>query len=431
MHMPSEVAELEKDLNSSNRATETPRPAKNGPNSKVRGIILAGVIAAVVAGTIAYLYYHNRVSTDDAEVDGHIIPMASKVYGTVSAVFVHENERVRAGQALVRIDPRDYQVKVDQERAALAAAESNAKAAAVGVPWTNESTLSGTTDADAGLSAAQANYDRARMAYQQASTSDLAFAQAQVESAQAANDKAQADLARMRPLAAKAEISQQELDSYTAAAQMAASGLKSVQEKLAAAKQAAQIAQASLAAAQARVKGAQAAVSGAQANRKQVAIRTADVASAKAAVQQAKANLEAAELDLSYTTITAPSDGVVTHKTVEVGEIVQPGQDFFVLVPLNDVWVTANYKETQLAHVRPGQKAEVHVDMYGKSFSGHVDSIAGATGSRLSLLPPENATGNFVKVVQRIPVKILLDPIPPDQAVLRPGMNVDATIFTR
>ena len=144
-----------------------------------------------------------------------------------------------------------------------------------------------------------------------------------------------------------------------------------------------------------------------------------------------KANLAAAELQLSYTSIVAPIDGVVTKKMVEVGQIVQPGQGLLVLVPLHDIWVTANFKETQLARVRPGQTAEVHVDMYGEKFKGHVDSIAGATGSRLSLLPPENATGNFVKVVQRIPVKIVLDPIPPEKAVLRPGMNVDATIITK
>jgi membrane fusion protein (multidrug efflux system) len=148
-------------------------------------------------------------------------------------------------------------------------------------------------------------------------------------------------------------------------------------------------------------------------------------------VSKARADLEAAELQLSYATILAPTDGVVTHKSVEIGQIVQPGQGLFTLIPLHEVWVTANFKETQLAKVRPGQKAEIDVDMYGKTFIGHVDSISGATGSRMSLLPPENATGNYVKVVQRIPVKILLDPVSSDQAILRPGMNVQATIITK
>ncbi|MFY9584797.1 MAG: HlyD family secretion protein, partial [Candidatus Acidiferrales bacterium] len=164
---------------------------------------------------------------------------------------------------------------------------------------------------------------------------------------------------------------------------------------------------------------------------KQVNMRTADASAASANVAAARAALEAAELQLSYTTVVAPVGGVVTHKSVEVGQIVQPGQQLLVVVPLQDIWVTANFKETQLAKVRPGQRAEVTVAMYGKTFTGRVDSIAGATGSRLSLLPPENASGNFVKIVQRIPVKIVLNPIPPEKAILRPGMNVDATILTR
>ena len=176
---------------------------------------------------------------------------------------------------------------------------------------------------------------------------------------------------------------------------------------------------------------ARASLAQAQASRRQVGIRTADATSALAAVQQARANLAAAELQLGYATVVAPSAGVVTKKSVEVGQIVQPGQGLLVLVPLHDIWVTANFKETQLAKIRRGQKAEVKVDMYGQTFTGHVDSIAGATGARLSLLPPENATGNFVKVVQRIPVKIVLDSVPSEKAVLRPGMNVEATIITK
>jgi membrane fusion protein (multidrug efflux system) len=163
------------------------------------------------------------------------------------------------------------------------------------------------------------------------------------------------------------------------------------------------------------------------ANRKQVDVRRAETGTASAGVEAARANLAAAELMLSYTTIVAPSDGVVTRKSVEPGQIVQPGQSLMTLIQLQDVWVTANFKETQLAQVRSGQKAEIHVDMYGKSVTGRVDSIAGATGSRLSMLPAENATGNFVKVVQRIPVKILVDSN--SGLILRPGMNVDATIF--
>lgn len=166
-----------------------------------------------------------------------------------------------------------------------------------------------------------------------------------------------------------------------------------------------------------------------QANRREVPIRASDVGTASATVAEARANLETAELMLSYTTVTASIDGVVTRKSVETGQIVQPGQGLMAIIPLQDTWVTANFKETQLADVRPGLRAEIRVDMYGKSVGGRVDSIAGATGSRLSLLPPENATGNFVKVVQRIPVKILVDH--QTDLILRPGMNVDVTIFTK
>ena len=186
-----------------------------------------------------------------------------------------------------------------------------------------------------------------------------------------------------------------------------------------------------LEAAKARVDQAKAGVSSAHADRNRVGMRSADAQAKLAKVDQARAAVEAAQLNLSYTNITAPVDGVATHKMVEPGQIVQPGQGLLVVVPLQDVWVTANFKETQLKKMRPGPKAYVTVDTYGKTFTGHVDSLAGATGAVMSLLPPENATGNYVKVVQRIPVKIILDPISSDVAILRPGMNVDVTVITK
>ena len=266
------------------------------------------------------------------------------------------------------------------------------------------------TAADAELADANAELERARLAYAQASGSDLAFAEANVAARQAANDRAQADLARMKPLVEKSEISSLQFDSYNAAARVAASELKAAQEKLASAQQDAAIRKTALDAAQSRVSRYRAQLQTTVANRKQVPIRRSDAGTASAAVAAARANLEAAELQLSYTTITAPVDGVVTRKSVEIGQMVAPGQSLLTIIPLNDIFVTANFKETQLADVHSGQRAEIDVDMYGKSVSGHVDSIADATGARLSLLPPENATGNFVKVVQRIPVKILVDP---------------------
>jgi membrane fusion protein (multidrug efflux system) len=320
---------------------------------------------------------------------------------------------------------------VDQAKAALALAESQSQAAQVGVPLTQETTQSYTSSADAQLANAEAEYDRAKTTYEKDSTAGLAFARANVDARQADNDRAQADLGRMKPLVQKEEISQQQFDAYLAGARVAESELRAAKNQLTAAESGAEISKSAMLAAKAKVDQARAGVEQARANHKQIPIRQADAAAAVAGVAQANANLEAAELELSYTTVVAPVDSVVTKKSVEVGQIVQPGQSLLVLIPLQDIWVTANFKETQLAKIRSGQKVEIHVDMYGETFTGHVDSIAGATGARLSLLPPENATGNFVKVVQRIPVKILVDPVPPDKAVLRPGMNVDATIITK
>jgi membrane fusion protein (multidrug efflux system) len=366
------------------------------------------------------MHFQDRVSSDDAQLDGHITAVAPKVGGNVVEVLVIENQQVQAGQVLVRIDPRDYQAKVDLAKAALLQAGSQLRAAQVSVPWVNETTQSGTSGASAQLADAMAELQRARLEYEQASSSDISYAEANVRAKQAGNERAQADLARMKPLLDKAEISQQQYDSYVAAARVAESEWKAIQEKLSSA----------IDVAQSRVTQAQAQVENSQANRKQVDVRKADAGTAGAGVAAARANLEAAELQLGYTTIVAPTDGVITHKSVEPGQILQPGQGLMMIIPLHDLWVTANFKETQLANVRPGQPAEISVDMYGgRKVRGHVDSISGATGSRLSLLPAENATGNFVKVVQRIPVKILIDRT--DGLVLRPGMNVNATIFTR
>lgn len=423
--MPNLMEDLSK-----RESNQTPVRAPRGRwGTKIAAVLV--FLIAVGAGYALYAHFQDRVSSDDANVDGHISAIAPKIAGNVAEVLVKDNQAVKAGQLLVRIDPRDFQAKVNLAKAALMQAESQLHSAQVVVPWTNETTQSGASAASAQLADAQAEQDRSRIAFEQASGSDLAYAEANIRSKQANHERAQADLARMRPLVDKAEISRLQFDSYVAAARVAESDLQASQEKLASAQKEAAIRKASLDAAQSRVSQAKAQVETSVANRRQVAIRTADAGGASAAVAAAGANLEAAELQLSYTEIVAPVDGVVTRKSVEVGQIVSPGQGLMTIIPLNDVWVTANFKETQLAHVRPGQRAEIKVDMYGKSVRGHVDSIAGATGSKLSLLPPENATGNFVKVVQRIPVKILVDNQQDSDLILRPGMNVDVTIFTR
>jgi len=405
----------------------TPTPLTN-PHVR-RGLLLAG-IALVLAVVGLFWYFHNRESTDDAQVDGHITPIASKIYGRVAKVLVNDNEPVKAPQILVQIDPADYQAAADQAKAALELAEGEARSAGVDVPRTSETVASGTSSAEAQLAGAQADLVRSQAAYDQAQTADLAVAQANIEKSRANAELARADLARYAPLLQKGEISQQQYDAAKANADATASALVADQQRLAQAKRNVDITKAQLDAAKARVEQAQAGVSSAHADQKRVAMRSADAQAKIAAVNRARAALQAAELNLSYCNVVAPVDGVATHKTVEDGQIVQPGQGLLVVVPLQNVWVTANFKETQLRYMKPGQKAYVKVDTYGKTFSGHVDSIAGATGAVLSLLPPENATGNYVKVVQRIPVKIVLDPIPPDVAVLRPGMNVEATVIT-
>ena len=400
-------------------------------SSKLRMRLVVGGVVLLAAVLGLYLYFHNRESTDDAQVDGHITPIAAKIYGRVGKVQVRDNQQVKAGQVLVQLDPADYQAALDQAKGALALAEGEARSAGVDVPRTSEDTASGTSSANAQLAMAQADLMRAQATYEQSQTADLAYAQANIEKSRANAQLAQADLARYLPLMEKGEISKQQYDAAKANADATASALTADQQKLVQAQRNVEISRAQLDAAKARVLQAQAGVASAHADTKRVAMRSADAQAKLAKVEQARAQVEAAQLNLSYCNVVAPIDGVVTHKQVEDGQIVQQGQGLMVIVPLQDVWVTANFKETQLRKMRPGQKAFVEVDTYGKTFSGHVDSIAGATGAVVSLLPPENATGNFVKVVQRIPVKIVLDPIPPDVAVLRPGMNVDATVITK
>ncbi|HEU5411925.1 MAG TPA: HlyD family secretion protein, partial [Candidatus Acidoferrales bacterium] len=375
-----------------------PSPLKN---PRVRRGLLIFAIIVVVAGFFFWFHYRNHQSTDDAQVDGHLIPISSRVPGSVLEVLVHDNESVKKGQVLVKLDPRDYQAKLDNAQAKLAVAQSKVLSANVNVPLTSATTRSDVSSGSATVAAAESAYQQAQLGLQEASTSGLAYAKANVQKEEAAYQKAQSDLARVKPLVAKNEISQQQYDAYSAAATEAEGELSAARQSLALAQQTVSVRQAQVSAAKADLERAHAGLQAAQANTRQVRVSVANAASARAAVQEAQAEVETAQLNLEYTTITAPDDGVVTNKTVQVGQIVSPGQALMIVVPLRETWVTANFKETQLAHVRPGDRAEVHVDMYGKTFPGHVDSIAGATGSRLSLLPPENATGNYVKVVER------------------------------
>src|SRR5277367_6748877 len=314
-------------------------------NPKMQRLAILGgvVLIAVIVGL--FLYYHDRESTDDAQIDGHITPIASKIYGKVASVLVNDNQAVKAGQLLVKIDPRDYQAAVDQAKAALDLAEGEARSAGVDVPRTAENVASGTSSADAQLLGSQADVARAQATYEQAQTADLAFAQANVNKSMANAALAQADLARYKPLMERDEISKQQYDAAKANADATASALKADQEKLAQAQRNVEVVKAQLDAAKARVLQMRAMVESAKADTKQVGMRTADAQAKVAKVAQARAALDAAELNVSYTNVVAPIDGVATHKQVEPGQIVQAGQGLLVVVPLQDVWVTANFKE--------------------------------------------------------------------------------------
>jgi membrane fusion protein, multidrug efflux system len=397
---------------------------------KTRRLLIIGGVLLLAFSIGLFFYFHNRETTDDAQVDGHITPIAAKISGRIAKVLVDDNQAVKAGQILAQIDPGDYQAAVDQAKGALALAEGEARSAGVDIPRTSETVASGQSSADAQLAGAQADLLRAQSSYEQAQTADLAVAQANVDRSEANAQLAKSDLERYTPLMEKGEISKQQFDAAKANADASLSALTADEQHFAQAKRNVDISRAMLEAAKARVEMAQAGVSSAHADQRRVAMRSDDAQAKLAKVDQSRAALDAALLNLSYCNIVAPVDGVATHKQVEPGQIVQPGQGLLVVVPLRDVWVTANFKETQLKKMKAGQKAYLKVDTYDKTFTGHVDSISGATGAVLSMLPPENATGNYVKVVQRIPVKIILDPISPDVAVLRPGMNVEATVIT-
>jgi membrane fusion protein, multidrug efflux system len=385
-------------------------------NPRLRMFLIIGVVVLLVAGFFLWRYFSSYESTDDAQIDGHLNPVSARVGGHVEKLLVSDNQYVKVGTPLVQIDARDYQVLVDRAKGDYDNAVAAAKAAGVNVPITSTSTSSQITGAAAEVTGAQASLQAAQQQY--------AAANAQLAQADANNLKAQNDLARYKQLVSKQEISQQQYDQAYAAAQAGSAAVDAARAAAAAAQQ--QIKEA-----QSRVVQAQANARAAQTGPQQVTATRSRAQSAEALVEQKKAELDQAQLNLQYASILAPVDGVVTSRTVEVGENVQPGQELMRIINLDDIWVTANFKETQLRNMRPGQAVTISVDTTGKDYKGHVQSIAGASGAITSLLPPENATGNFVKVVQRIAVKITFDPGETKEHVLRPGMSVEPKVWIR
>jgi membrane fusion protein (multidrug efflux system) len=392
-----------------------------------KGIIVAVLVLIAVAGYV----FSGRVTTDDAQVDCHITAVAPQVPGYVVQLLINDNTPVKEGDLLVQIDPREYEAEVEQAKANLDFAEAQANSAKLQIRLTRETTTNGTNGASAQKQSDAADYAMSQAQLEQSATANLQVAEANVAAKRATNERAQSDLKRYKPLLATDDVSKYQFDAVDAAALVAKSELEAAEQQLTAAKQAVEISRANAHSAGARFQRSESQLLQTKAQEQQVPIAEAAYKSALAAAERAKATLQQAELNLAYTHIIAPITGQVTQKSVDLGQYVSPGQLLFTIVPLDQVYVTANFKETQLAHVRPGQKVRIHVDTYRQEFEGVVDSLAGAAGSRQALLPPQNATGNFIKVVQRIPVKILVKTNKNTNLVLRPGMNVEATIYTR
>ena len=385
------------------------------PQSRRRGILIAVVVVIVVVA--AGIWWRSTFSedTDDAQVNGHLIQVSSRIAGQVLKVDVVENQVVKAGDTIAELDPGDYQVAVENAEAALASAKANAAAVNVNVPIITINTGRNLSSANADVSGAQAGVEQGQ--------SELKAAKARVAQAEANNVKAQADLARYKPLVEKDVISKQQWDAAVAAADASTAALADAH-----------------ATEQAAVEGVRAAhdkesqsaalLKYAQTGPQQVAAQNAKAKQAEAQVQQAQAQLDQAKLNLGYTRIVAPAAGIITRKSVEVNQNVSPGQNLLTLVSLEDLWITANFKETQLRRMTAGQKVVVHVDSTGKDYEGKVTQIGGATGSVLSLFPPENATGNYVKVVQRLPVRIDFTDLAKEDPnhELRPGLSVEPKV---
>ena len=402
----------------------TPEPAEPAVDTEIarpsrrRGLIL--VIVALVAVIAIVIWWRSTYSedTDDAQVNGHLIQISARVAGQVAKVDVEENQVVKQGDPIAELDPRDYQVAVENAQAALDSAEAAAAAANVNVPITSINTGSNLSSANADVSGTVASVAQAEQ--------QLESAHAKVAQAQANYVKAQADLERYKPLVEKDVISKQQFDAAVASADASKAAVADALANEQAAADGVKVARDHQAQAQAMQKYAQ---TGPQ----QVAAQSAKARQAEAQVEQAQAALDAAKLNLSYTKIVAPEAGIITRKSVEVEQNVAPGQNLLTLVSLEGLWITANFKETQLQHMVAGQNVQIHVDSTGKNYSGKVTQIGGATGSVLSLFPPENATGNYVKVVQRIPVRIdfkdLKDEDPRQE--LRPGLSVEPKVWVK
>jgi len=391
-------------------------------------VVVVVIAALVVAGVFLWRYLNTYETTDDAQIDGHIHAISGRIAGNVIAVLAEDEQVVKAGDVLVKIDPRDFEVAVAKADADLRDAEAALESSRIDVPITNTNTASqlktatsSRADASAFVLGSQRQLSAAR--------DRLETAQAQVREAQANVKKTGDDVVRYKLLVDKNDIPRQQYDTAVADAAGAQATLDARNASVREAEQNIAVAQSAVDQANQRITQADASIESAMTAPQQVKVSEARAKSALAQLAQKKALLDQAKLNLSYCMIVSPVTGIVGKKTVELGQNISPGEQLMAVVPLDDIWVTANFKETQLSRMNPGQRVRFSVDASGKEYSGKIVNVGGASGSRFSLLPPENATGNYVKVVQRIPVRINLDPGQNDDHRLRPGMSVDPKVY--
>jgi len=422
-------------------------PAAPPPNpaNRRRALLIVALIGAVllVGGFLYYQYAQTYESTDDAQVDCHLVPVASRIQGTVTGVYVDENQFVKAGEVVVDVDPRDFQVAADQARAQLTQSQADIEAQHPNVPITQTSSETSISTGQAEVqtqeaAVASAEHDAAAArARQTEAEAQSQQAEAQLHQAEANNAKAQADLERYQGLVAKDEIPRTQFDQIVAAAKAqsatvdsARAAINSAQAVVAANRAAAESSARVVDERRAQLVEARTRLSQSNTNApRQLAISQATLRAKEAQAAAAKAGVERALLDVSYTKLVAPVSGVVGKRSVEIGSTVQPGQQLFTIAQIDDLWVTANFKETQLERMRPGLRVDIKVDAFDQTLKGYVESMPAASGSITSLLPPENATGNFVKVVQRLPVRIRFDKDQKGIERLRPGMSVEPKIW--
>jgi membrane fusion protein (multidrug efflux system) len=414
------VAELANEKRSSRRARKLGR------------ILVPILIVAVVAVAGYYIWKHFNTyeTTDDAQIDGHIHAISARISGYVAQVLVADQKYVKAGDVLVRIDPKDYEAALAKAEADLADAQAALETSRIDIPITHTNTASQLKTANSGRadSVAFLNGAERQLAAVQARVES---AHAQVREAQANLSKANDDVRRYKLLVDKDEIARQQYDTAVSAAAAAQATLDARTASVRETEQNIVVAQSAVEQARTKIDQADASVESALTAPKQVAVSETRAKSALAQVAQRRALVQQAKLNLSYCTVVSPVTGIIGKKTVELGENVSPGEQLMAVVPLDDVWITANFKETQLSRMNPGQRVKFSVDAYGKEYTGRVEAIGGASGSRFSLLPPENATGNYVKVVQRVPVRIDLDPGQNDDHRLRPGLSVDPRVYVQ